>query len=100
MPYSLILRDKASEEIVDAFLWYEEQQPGLGEKFKAKIQHKLFKICQTPLHYKNSYKKYREALTDVFPFLIVYYIDETQNSVVVIAIFHTSRNPKNKFRKL
>ena len=100
MLYSLKLRDKASEEIMEAFLWYEEQQEGLGEKFKAKIHDKLVRICQNPLHYKNSYRKFREALTDVFPFLIVYYIDEVQNSVIVIAIFHTSRNPKYKYKGL
>ncbi len=100
MPYSIKLRDKASQEIIEAFLWYEEQQEGLGEKFKAKIQDKFSKICQNPFHYKNSYKKYREALTDTFPFLIVYCIDEKESEIIVVALFHTSRNPKNKFQKL
>lgn len=99
MTYSFVLRDEAVREYTEAFIWYEEQQDGLGDLFKLIFQNKLKSICNNPLHYKKSYKSYHEALTDKFPFLIVYTVDEKAKVVTVIAIFHTSRNPKRKFRK-
>lgn len=100
MIYSLNLRQEASVEYVDAFDWYEEQQEELGEKFKRAINAKLNLICNNPYHYKSSYKNFREAVVGKFPFLIVYTVDEGQKLVTIIAIFHTSRNPKKKLRKI
>jgi len=99
MNYSYIVRDEAVQELVDAVIWYEEQKEGLGVQFKEKFFSKLELICRYPLHYKASYKKFHEALTDQFPFLIVYDVNEKTKQITVIAIFHTSRNPKKKFKK-
>ena len=99
MNYSFTLKQEASKEFADAFVWYEEQQEGLGESLIIAIESKLRKICNNPFHYKISYKQFHEALTDRFPFLIVYFIDEKNNLIVVTAIFHTSRNPKKKFKR-
>ncbi len=68
MNYSFELREEASKEFRDAFVWYGEQQDGLDALFKAAFNNKLTKICKNPYHYKSSYKKYHEALTDKFPF--------------------------------
>jgi len=76
MTYSFELRHEATKEFGDAFIWYEEQQRGLGSIFKSAVDNKLRQICANPFHYKISYRKFHEALTDKFPFLIVYTIDE------------------------
>jgi plasmid stabilization system protein ParE len=99
MNYSFELKNQALKEMTEAFLWYEEEQEGLGYIFRTIFFEKLNKICVSPYHYKVSYRKCHEALTDKFPFLIVYKIDEKAKRVVVVAIFHTSRNPKRKFQK-
>lgn len=99
MTYSFVLRDEAVREYTEAFIWYEEQQDGLGQVFKRAIQNKLKSICDNPVHYKISYKNYHEALADKFPFLIIYTVDEKAKLITVMAVFHTSRNPKRKFRK-
>ena len=99
MSYSYELRQEAAAEFTNAYVWYEEQQYELGDKFIAAFYRKLDKICQNPYHYKSTYKKYHEALTDKFPFLIVYQVIEEERKVIVMAIFHTSRNPKKKFKR-
>ncbi len=98
MAYNFTIREDALKEFTEAFIWYEEQREGLGNKFRESFYNKLKQVCKNPLHYRNSYKKYREALTDTFPFLIVYFINDEENTVVIVALFHTSRNPKEKFR--
>ena len=100
MTYSFNLRQEASEEYVNAFDWYREQEPKLGDKFQKAVSNKLNLICTNPYHYKASYKNFREALIHKFPFLIIYAIDEDIKSITVIAIFHTRRNPKKKLRKI
>jgi toxin ParE1/3/4 len=99
MSYALELRKEAVIEFSAAFIWYEEQKDSLGENFKTEVDRKLKLICTNPYHYKSNYKNYHEAITDKFPFLIVYIINEPRKLVTVFAIFHTSRSSKKKYLK-
>jgi plasmid stabilization system protein ParE len=99
MNYDLKIRQEASKEFSNAFVWHDEQQQGLGAVFSNAVQRKLNQISKYPYHYKADYNQYHQALTASFPFLIVYTIDDELKQITVIAIFHTSRNPNKKFRK-
>lgn len=99
MTFTFILKDEASVDFSEAYVWYEEQRDGLGNEFREEVFNKLKLVCTNPLHYKKNYKNFHEALVDRFPFLIVYTIDAQQNEITVFAIFHTSRNPRKKFRR-
>ena len=99
MKYSFDLRQEAVMELLNSVIWYEEQQEGLGKRFRNAFNAKLEQICKEQYLYKKVYKNFHEVLTDTFPFLVVYYVDEKRQKVIVISIFHTSRNPKKKFRK-
>jgi len=86
---------RAQKEILDAWEWYEDQQPGLGDRFKKELHKKIQYILGNPLHYPVK-KKYREALMDVFPYLIVFKIDKYKDQILILSVFHTSRHPKKK----
>jgi plasmid stabilization system protein ParE len=68
----------------------------LGDRFEEDVFSKISLIAANPLHYPSK-KKAREAVTDNFPFLIVYRINEKQKLIMIISIFHTSRHPKKKY---
>jgi len=97
MTFTFLLSPKAHNEILEAWEWYEDKQTGLGDQFKQEVAKKLDVITANPLQYasKNSF---REAQTDVFPYLIVYQINKQLNLIFVVSIFHTSRHPKRKRR--
>lgn len=99
MKYTLEIRQEALLELTQSIIWYEEQLDGLGLRFREAIHLKLEQICRSPFHYQKTYKDFHEVLTDGFPFVIIYYVDEKASSLIVISIFHTSRNPKKKFKK-
>jgi hypothetical protein len=44
MNYDLKIRQEASKEFSNAFVWYEEQQQGLGVVFANAVQRKLNQI--------------------------------------------------------
>ena len=97
MKYNLIIRDEADEETFKSFLWYEDQRQGLGEEFLWQIEKSLSAITNYPLHYQKIYKQFRHISVKRFPYVIVFEIEG--NFVIVYSVFHTSRNPKKKFRK-
>ena len=88
---------KAQKEILDAWEWYEEQRLGLGDQFKDEVIKKIRAVVENPLHYQLK-GKYREAQTDIFPYLIVFRFDKKADMIFIVSVFHTSRNPKRKRR--
>jgi len=85
----------ATDDLQDAYDWYEEQNIGLGERFVKEVDDHLELICKNPYQFAVQFsEKYRFALLKHFPFRIVYRIDERKERVYVSSIFHTSRNPK------
>ncbi|RFZ95353.1 type II toxin-antitoxin system RelE/ParE family toxin [Mucilaginibacter conchicola] len=90
--YNILLLDGAIADIRDAHDWYEERQQGLGKRFQKTVFSKLDLIQQNPLLYQVRFSEvFRFAKTDIFPFLIVFEI--VDQSIIVNAVFHTSRNP-------
>lgn len=94
--YKVVLYLKAQKELNESYKWYEKQKEGLGLKFLNQVQEALKLIAINPKFYPLKKRKYREFVMKVYPYLIVYKINETTNEVIVSSIFHTKRNPKLK----
>ena len=50
--YSFVVDDRAKDEIISAYLWYEEKQIGLGEKFMSALKSCFDYIASNPKMYK------------------------------------------------
>lgn len=98
MKYKLEVQPGAEEDTWRAYIWYEEQHEGLGEFFLKELEIFYKKLETTPEIFSSIIKQYRQAILKQFPYVIVYEISRTK--VIVYAVFHTSRNPKNKIKKL
>ena len=81
----------------EAYQWYEEQQSGLGNRFMTELDSCYDKIEVWPASYTKINKNFRHILLNKFPYVVVYMIEG--KNVVVYSVFHTSQNPRKKFRK-
>ena len=99
MTYELVVRDRAVAEMQEAFDWYESQVAGLGGKFLAVLTKHKTNIQSHPFQHKITYRNYREIFLQQFPYLLVNFIDEQKKIIVIVSVFHCSRNPKMKFKK-
>ena len=96
MGVELIIAPEAQQDIDEAYSWYEERRPGLGEDFLGCVDASIHTICRMPDLYAKVHKDYRRALVRRFPYAIFY--EYTGGKVFVYSIFHTSRNP-DKWKK-
>jgi plasmid stabilization system protein ParE len=99
MSYSLNIHPEAAKEFYGAIEWYDGQSAGLGVRFEQEILAVLRAISTNPELGSFIRGKYRQVVTPLFPFVIVYKMADESDTIFVSAIFHTSRNPKNKFRQ-
>ena len=95
MRYQLKVSATAYQETEDAYLYYEEQSKGLGERFLKSLENAYFKLLQTPHYfgYIRSDKNIRDIKIKTFPFVIIFQIVE--KSVLVLRVFNTNRNPES-----
>ncbi|WP_346983391.1 type II toxin-antitoxin system RelE/ParE family toxin [Chryseobacterium sp. POE27] len=94
MIYHFSLSPNAETDLLEAALWYESQQPGLGEKFAQRVESYFFRIQNNPLHFPLKKGNLREAYIQKFPYVIIYQI--IGNNIIVFAVFNTHQNPEKK----
>ena len=99
MTYAIKLHSLAEKELEESYQWYEERSAGLGKRFMTEVNKRLERISLSPLSYAKKQNNYREVLVDTFPFTIVYEVYEKQKVVFVSYIFHTKRNPLQKYKR-
>jgi plasmid stabilization system protein ParE len=89
---SIVLRPAAQEEFDEAIDWYEQQSAGLGLEFLNRIEEALDRISVTPEAYPTIFQEMRRIVVRQFPYLVFYRVEPEQ--IVVLAIFHSKREPK------
>lgn len=96
MMYQIEFLRKSRLELLAAWEWYEDKQPGLGDKFKHQVDLRINEIERNPKRYPERKKNYRECIVKGFPYLIIYRVQVREKKIAIISIFHTSRSPKKK----
>jgi len=51
MIYPHEIKEEAELETLEAYLYYEKEQKGLGIKFLSQVEKYIKQICQNPLHF-------------------------------------------------
>jgi plasmid stabilization system protein ParE len=88
----IVIRPVAAADIDDAFHWYEDQRPGLGEEFRDVLRVTLDKICEYPRLYQLLYRNTRRAIMPRFPY--GNYYREYSDVSVIVACMHGRRDPR------
>jgi plasmid stabilization system protein ParE len=91
MSLPIVFRRLARAEFDNAADWYEQRRAGLGAAFTAAVQSVLDQISAQPDFYPQVYQDVREALVSGYPYCVYY--REEPGQVVVLSVFHTSRDP-------
>ena len=92
--FKVKINQEAFSDILEITEWYNDRAPALGLRFQKNIKKQINSLKKNAFSHSIRYHDVRCSLVDKFPFLIHYIIDETNATVNVFAIIHTSRNPK------
>ena len=72
MSRGLVLRPEAEADALEAYRWYNEQLPGLGEEFLAEVDRALETIRANPETPRKLHREFRRVLTRRFPYAVFY----------------------------
>lgn len=93
--YALVLRDEAQAEIEAIQSWYEEQGPGLGERFATALGGALKDLLRSPKHQVRKHQFRYTSIVGFPSYRIVYLLEG--NVVIVYQVRHTSRRADPAF---
>ena len=91
MSLSVVFRRIARREFDDAIDWYEQRRTGRGVIFSTTVRDLLVRIADQPHFYAEVEDGVRDARVRRHPYC-VYYRVETDR-IVILSVFHTSRDP-------
>lgn len=94
MKYRSVMLPTAKEDLREAAKWYNQARPGLGKELVARVRERLAELRASPLTCQIRYSEVHTALVEQFPYMIHYYVNQQNKTIVVISILSTSRNPK------
>ena len=100
MSYSIIIFRKAQSDILKAQTWYENESPGLGDRFWDVIYQTFLRIAEHPSRYTPAGKDARMALVKRFPYKIFFTTNEAMKRIEIVAVIHNKRHPRVWKRRL
>ena len=97
MSLPFALHSLAEGDILSAWEWYEQQQPGLGDRFVTAVAAAIATACRWPnagtpaIHNDAGDVVERKVVTTGFPYAMRY--RATAEQLVVMAVYHQRRRP-------
>ena len=82
----------AESEMYRASDWYEDETPGLGERFLFDVEATAARVISNPRQFPAIYRHVRRAMLDHFPYALMFLV-QADRSISVISCFHNSRDP-------
>lgn len=98
MAFQVNFLPEAQTDYDEAIAWYEREQPGLGLRFYLEMEEAVQQLSNHPTHSGFFIEQYRDVILKTFPYRLVFAI--SGNDVNVFAIFHTSRNNTEIYKRL
>ena len=91
MSLQITFHRAASAEIVGASAWYENKRLGLALEFMVEIDRCVSLASEQPLQFPIVRENIRRVVANRFPYCV--YFRAEQQRIVVLAVFHGSRDP-------
>ncbi|HEY9510142.1 MAG TPA: type II toxin-antitoxin system RelE/ParE family toxin [Verrucomicrobiae bacterium] len=98
MKRGFVLRRIAEKEFDDSIAYYEAERESLGWESRATIEECFQRIADNPEWFPKIRGEVRRAVIRRFPFVIHFLIE--QERIVILSVFHASREPEQlKYRR-
>jgi len=100
MTFRVVIEGEAEVEFAEAVAFYDEREPGLGQRFAREVQDVFRVVCRDPESFRLASRLTRKAKVPGWPYSIYYAIKPQAGEVVISTVWHGARNPAVLRRRL
>ncbi len=87
----IVWDEEALSEADAAAVFYQQKQPGLGQRFLDNLEDAASKIAHRPYLYRQIEANIRKCKLPHFPYGVIYRIQA--DTIQIIAVMHLRQNP-------
>ncbi len=91
MSLPIIFDPDAQTEFDSGYDYYESRKSGLGDTFAEAVDQIISRISDQIVSYPFVYRTVRKAIVRGFPYCVYY--REEPSRILIVSVFHTSRDP-------
>jgi plasmid stabilization system protein ParE len=99
MSLRVIFKPSARLEYAEAAAWYENQRQGLGSEFRLEVKRALQLAQNNPERFPKVRQQARQIRLRRFSKYSIYFAVNGE-TLSVLAVYHSSRNPEELTRRL
>lgn len=96
--WRLVVGPQVEEDLVEASLWYDTKQIGLGDQFLAEYVAAIFRILENPWLFSIAVNGLRPCLIKRFSYIIHFVVEDDQ--IIVIAVMNAARDDSSFMHRL
>ena len=96
--WRLVVRPQVEEDLVEASLWYDTKQIGLGDQFLAEYVAAIYRILENPGLFSIAVNGLRPCLIKRFSYIIHFVVEDDQ--IIVIAVMNAARDDSSFMHRL
>jgi hypothetical protein len=96
--WRLVVRPQVEDDLVEASLWYDKKQIGLGDEFLAEYVAAFYRILENPWLFSIASNGLRPCLIKRFSYIIHFAVEDDQ--IIVIAVMNAARDDASFVHRL
>jgi toxin ParE1/3/4 len=101
MSFRVFMEEEAEREFAEAVAFYDEREPGVGQRFARELQAFFKVVCDDPERFRFASRLTRKArLPKPWPYSVYFVVKRETSEVIITTIWHGSRNPAKLRRRL
>jgi plasmid stabilization system protein ParE len=100
MTFCVLIEDEAERELAEAVDFYDEREPGRGQKFARDVRHVFKTVCEDPERFPRYSRLARKAKVLDWPYSVFFAIKRETSELVIITVWHGARDPAKLRRRL
>lgn len=95
MIYKIVNKPEVKIDLLEAIQYYKNINSDLAKQFLNRIKEAQFYLSENPDSFQIKYKNVRTLYLRQFPYTIHFIIESPKKQIVILAIIHSYRNPKD-----
>jgi hypothetical protein len=96
--WRLVVSSQVEDDLVDASLWYDTKQLGLGDQFLDEYVAAIDRILDNPFLFSIAANGLRPCLIKRFSYVIHFLVEDDQ--IIVIAVMNAARDDSSFMHRL
>ncbi len=93
MPAKIKLTQAAEQDICEIIDWYRQKSPSMVLEFFQALEKHYQRLKANPEMFQRVNKKQRRLFFSRFPYSMYYEIQKNEE-IIILAVYHVSRDPK------